>query len=198
MKSVKDKIQLVNVIIDDQKIEVENNLTIIEAAKKLNIDIPSLCYHKDLLPYGACRICMVEIEIKGRSRLVASCGYYVQDGLIVKTSSERIEKSQKILTELYYGIIPDNSTIRKLAVKYDIDRSRFKRNDSYCIHCGLCVRYCNEVKGKNAIGTVGRGKEIEIAWIPLSSYNEHCERCCDCIYICPTGVFPSNWGIAKL
>ena len=187
--------KMITIEINNNSYQAAEDQTIFEIAKSNGLYIPHLCYHKDLLPYGACRLCMVEIEVKGRSRLVASCGYYPTEGLKVKTDSPGVHNVRKKLTELFFAIIPENETIKKLSIEYQINESRYKRNDTYCIHCNLCVRYCNEVKGKNAIGSVGRGHEREIAWIPLTTYKSECEECNECIDLCPTGVFPSNWGI---
>jgi bidirectional [NiFe] hydrogenase diaphorase subunit len=184
--------------INGQLLQVPENTTIIEAAKTIGINIPSLCHKKDVLPYGACRLCLVEIEISGKSSLVASCGYYVKEGLKVKTDSPRVLRTRKLMVELLYSMMPESKFIQKLANEFKIEKSRYNRDYSYCILCGLCVRHCEEVKGKNAIGFTGRGQDREVTWVPLSTYDTACADCFECISLCPTGVFPSNWGASRL
>jgi len=186
---------MVSIEIDGKNIKVKNGSTILDAAKELGIYIPTLCYNEKLKPYGGCRLCMVEI-IGTRSRLVASCGYYVEDGLKVSTDSPKVKHIRKLMTELLYAMIPESKVVQKLAKEFGIKKSRYHRESTYCINCNLCVRYCDEIKGLNAVGTVGRGQEREIAWIPLSTYEKYCKDCNECMSICPTGVFPSNWGLA--
>lgn len=193
--SVKEK---VNIIVNGQKAEVSSNSTVLKAAEKIGIHIPTLCYHEELKPYGACRLCIVEIEKNGRSKIVASCAYPVEEGLIVHTESPKVEQIRKNLVELYLALFPFNPEIKKLAKKYGLSKTRLKQENNYCILCGLCVRYCREVKKNNVIGFVGRGTDKKVAFIPESAYFKYCENCMECMDLCPTGVFPSNYGIERI
>jgi len=184
--------------IDGQNVSIEEGKTLLEAAKQIGITIPTLCYHEKLAPYGACRLCLVEITRGKRSQLVASCAYYVENGLKVQTKSPRVIKIRKLLIELLLAISPYIPEVRNLAAEYDVKETRFKSWLSMCLLCGLCVRYCAEVKGKDAVGFVGRGIERQVTWVPDSAYAEKCADCFDCLSICPTGVFPSNWGLANV
>ncbi len=194
-KSEKGKIYM---IIDGKKVEINKDDTILKAAKKTGIHIPTLCYHEKIKPHGACRLCIVEIEKNGRSKIVASCAYPAEEGLIVKTESPKVEQIRKNLVELYLALFPFNTEIKRLAKKYKLSGTRFKKENNYCILCGLCVRYCREVKGYNAIGFVGRGTNKKVAFIPESSYFKYCEKCMECMDLCPTGVFPSNYGMERI
>jgi bidirectional [NiFe] hydrogenase diaphorase subunit len=193
---LKNENKVITIEIDGIKIQTPEDSTILDAALKAGIFIPTLCHHEKLKPYGACRLCLVELSGKKSSKLVASCGYNVEEGMIVSTKSEKVLKLRKLLVELLYGIMPESKLIQKLAKEFHIIKSRYHRESTYCINCGLCVRYCNEVAGHNAVNSIGRGENREIAWIPLSSFKDNCEKCMECMFICPTGVFPSNWGIA--
>jgi NADH dehydrogenase/NADH:ubiquinone oxidoreductase subunit G len=82
-------------------------------------------------------------------------------------------------------------------VKYGIDRDKFEIEPTYCILCGLCVRYCREIAKKNMLGFIGRGTEREVMFLPGADFNE-CLACGECYKLCPTGVMPSNYGLAKL
>ena len=188
----------INVIIDGKSIKVDNNTTLLKAAEKAGKYIPTLCYNEKLKPYGACRLCIVQIEKNGVSKIVASCVYPAEDGLIVYTESPEVEKIRKSLVELYLALFPFNDEIKKLAKKYGLKGTRLRKENSYCILCGLCVRYCREVKKNNAVGFVGRGTNKKVAFIPESSYFKYCEKCMECMNLCPTGVFPSNFGMERI
>lgn len=188
----------INLTIDGKKVEINDGDTILQAAKKIGVHIPTLCYNEKVKPHGACRLCLVEIDKKGKSKIVASCAYPAEEGLVVKTESPRVEKIRKNLVELYLALFPFNPEIKKLAKKYKLTGTRFKKEYNYCVLCGLCVRYCREVKGNNAIGFVGRGINKKVVFIPESSYFKYCEKCMECMDICPTGVFPSNYGIDRI
>lgn len=173
--------------IDGKMVHAEHGSVILEAARKLDIHIPTLCFHEALSPYGACRLCVVEVVKRGWSKLVTSCNYPVEDGLIVYTSSETVLKVRKMVLELLLTKCPNVSTIRQMAQKMGIKESRFKRKeDQRCILCGLCVRACDEIAVVRAIGFSNRGTEREIS-TPFYLDSDICIGCGACTYICPTG-----------
>ena len=176
----------------------EEGATILETARHVGIDIPHLCYQEDVSPHGACRLCLVEISRGGRSKLVASCAYEVEEGLEVKTKSDRVVKIRKLLLEVLLATAPYMRYVQELASEYGVGETRFRKIVSPCISCGLCVRYCAEIKGEHAVGFVGRGTGRGVAWIPDSAYYEDCKNCMECMDICPTGVFPSNLGMSSV
>jgi len=194
----KERKEKIIIIIDKHKIEADKSDTILQAAEKGGIHIPTLCYHQKLKPYGACRLCIVEIEKNSRPEIVASCTHPVEDGLIVHTESPSVEQIRKNLVELYLALFPFNPEIKKLAKKYQLSKTRYKKENNYCILCGLCVRHCREVKENNAVGFVGRGINKKVTFIPDSAYFKYCENCMECMDICPTGVFPSNYGMERI
>ena len=152
----KDKSQnrneiVVKLTIDGQKVEVEKGTTVLESAQKLGIKIPTLCYHKALTPYGACRLCIVEIEQNGVTQIHASCLYKVQEGLVVRTNTERVKKDRKIMIELLLARCPDSKEIQELAEQLGVKETRIKKKYKDCSLCGLCVRMCEERMGKAAL-----------------------------------------------
>jgi len=171
-------------------------MTILEAAQSVGIYIPTLCHHEKLEPYGACRICTVEIEARGRTNLVAACLYPVEQNLVVRTRSERVDKTRKVLLELMLAHAPDAAELQDLAREYGADKARFEKESSFCILCGLCVRYCAEVKKKNAIGFVDRGTRREIIFIPEIASNE-CWDCKECFPLCPTEALQATFLLTK-
>ena len=190
-----DKITLT---IDGQPVSADKGATILDAACSIGVRIPTLCHHEQLQPYGGCRLCLVELRQASRSQLVASCGYPVRPGLAVHTDSPRVLRARRLVLEVLLALMPYSDEIRRLAGQHDVTVSRYQRTMHYCVLCGLCVRYCDEVKHANCIGFVGRGVEREVAWTPLSRYRQTCQGCLECMPLCPTGVFPSNWGITDV
>jgi NADH dehydrogenase/NADH:ubiquinone oxidoreductase subunit G len=171
--------------IDGKEVKAKDGMTVLEAAKVAGISIPTLCHHEKLEPYGGCRLCIVEAEVRGWTQLVVSCVYQVAKDLIVRTRSEKIDRIRKIILELLMAHAPDAFDLQDLAKEYGADRNRFGKEASFCIHCGLCVRYCNEIKQKNAVGFVDRGTRKEISFIPEIASKE-CWNCKECFPLCPT------------
>jgi len=187
--------KIVSLRIDGKDFNVEEGMTILEAAKLVGVEIPTLCYHEELEPYGACRICSVEVEKGGRSRIVAACCYPVEEGLDVRTRTPKIDRIRKTIIELAYVMAGENVTgpMRALASEYNADPSRFrsrvKTEPTKCILCGLCVRRCAEANWDSAIGFTGRGTNRRIVLFPENS--GICLRCNYCHSICPTGRISS-------
>jgi bidirectional [NiFe] hydrogenase diaphorase subunit len=182
--------------IDGREVKAKDGMTILEAAQSAGIFIPTLCDHEKLEPYGACRICTVEIETRGRTNLVAACLYPVEQNLVVRTRSKRVDKVRKMLLELMLAHAPDAVELQDLAKEYGADKARFEKEPSFCVLCGLCVRYCAEVKKKNAIGFVDRGVRREVAFIPEIASKE-CENCKECFPLCPTEALQAAFLLTK-
>ncbi len=182
--------------IDGREVKAKEGMTILEAARTVGINIPTLCYHEKLEPYGACRICTVEIETRGRTRLVAACLYPVEENLVVRTRSEKVIKIRKMLLELMLAHAPEAGVLQDLAQEYGVREVRFEKEPSFCILCGLCVRYCAEVKKKNAIGFVDRGVRREVAFIPEIASKE-CWNCKECFSLCPTEALQATFLLTE-
>jgi NADH dehydrogenase/NADH:ubiquinone oxidoreductase subunit G len=175
---------MVRLTINGLDVEVEEGWTILEAAKFFGLEIPTLCYNEGLSPYGACRLCLVEIGEEGKSKLVSSCTYPVEEGLVVRTDTKRVLEARKMNIELMLSIAPYSKTIQDLASKFGVTRVRFKIRNEECILCGLCVRMCKEQMDGKAIGFVNRGIDMRIT-TPFDIKSEECRLCGGCIYICP-------------
>ncbi|MDD4876281.1 MAG: 2Fe-2S iron-sulfur cluster-binding protein, partial [Dehalococcoidales bacterium] len=175
---------MVTLTIDGREIKVEESVTILEAAKENNIYIPTLCYNEAVEPYGACRLCLVEIIRNGRQRLVASCLYTVEEGLIVQTNSDKVRVNRKGVMELLLARCPNNKVIKDLAQQLGIESTPFRLEDEQCILCGLCVRACNEVVGVSAISLASRGVDRKVA-TPFYEPSDTCIGCGSCAYVCP-------------
>ena len=182
--------------IDGREVKAKEGMTILGAAQSAGIFIPTLCHHEKLEPYGACRICTVEIETRGRTNLVAACLYPVEQNLVVRTRSKRVDKVRKVLLELMLAHAPEAGELQDLAKEYRANKARFEKESSFCILCGLCVRYCAEVKKKNAIGFVDRGVRREVAFIPEIASSE-CWNCKECFPLCPTEALQAAFLLTK-
>jgi bidirectional [NiFe] hydrogenase diaphorase subunit len=172
-------VKTVSLKIDGKRVTAQEGTTVFEAAKSAGIRIPSLCYLEKLKPYGGCRLCMVEISRKGRKRLVASCAYPVEEGLEVQTNTEKVRRIRRTLIELLWP------AAQKYASEYGVTKSRFRTENTDCSLCGICVRYCAEVKNKHAVYFKGRGIDREIALVP--DMGRDCVYCRECFGFCTGG-----------
>jgi len=170
--------------INGLEVTVDSSMTVLEAARYMGFPIPTLCHMDGLSPYGACRLCVVEIGEPPRSRLVSSCTYPVEPGLVVRTASTRVLRARKMILELLLASCPQSKTIQDLAAAHDVRQQRFRQEHEDCILCGLCVRMCEEQMMAKAIGFRGRGEKRSIG-TPFDIKSEECRLCGGCIYVCP-------------
>ena len=182
--------------IDGKQVEASEGMTILEAAQNAGISIPTLCHHEQLEPFGGCRLCIVEVETNGWTKRVVSCVYPVAENLVVTTRSEKIDSIRKMILELLLAHAPDSPELLELGEVYGADKDRFEKESSFCIHCGLCVRYCDEIKKANAVGFIDRGVRKEISFIPEIAAKE-CWDCKECFPLCPTEALQAAYVLAK-
>ena len=182
--------------IDGKEVKAKEGMTVLEAAQSAGISIPTLCHHEKLEPFGACRLCIVEVQVGDWTKRVVSCVYTVEENLIVRTRSEKIDKIRKMILELQLCHAPDSPQLLEYAKEYGADKDRFEKEASFCIHCGLCVRYCAEVKKKHAVGFVDRGIRKEISFVPEIASKE-CWDCKECFPLCPTEALQAAYVLIK-
>lgn len=196
---------MVTVTINGKLVRAADGEMLLAVLRREKIDIPALCHHEAVEPYGACRLCMVEItkaEWKGSTDMVTSCLYPVAEGLIVQTHSPIIIELRRTIMDLYLARCPNTPEIQELAAQYGVMKTSFEEvaepND--CILCGLCTRVCDRM-GFFAISAVNRGHGREIA-PPLREAPPDCVGCLACALNCPTnfikymddGVTRTIWG----
>jgi len=197
--------------IDGRRVAIEGERNILEVARKAGIDIPNFCYHSELSVYGACRLCLVEVEGRG---LVASCSTAPEAGLKVRTSTPRVQRLRRMTLELLLAnhdrectTCPRSGSCRlqELATRLGLDKVRFGKRDerlpvdrsspalvrdpNKCILCGDCVRVCHEVQGIGAIDFAYRGARTTVA--PALGKNlgdVDCVSCGQCAQVCPTAA----------
>lgn len=177
---------MIEVTIDGQSISVERGTTILGAANALGVQIPTLCHHEGLPLEGNCRVCTVEIEQRGRRKLVASCMFPITGQLLVETNSERAVKARRYVIQLLLNRNPKAVVINKLAKEYGVTREeRFASEPDLCIRCARCVRAC-EIGGTNAISLAQTGFDRFVS-APYGLAPDNCIGCVSCAEVCPTG-----------
>ena len=175
---------MITIEINGVSAQVEHGTTLLEAAQFLGFPIPTLCHMEGLSPYGACRLCLVEIGDGGGSSLVSSCTYQAREGLKVRTASSRVVRTRKMIIELLLASCPQSKTMQDLAAAHDVRQQRFRQEYENCILCGRCVRMCGEQMMAKAIGFQGRGENRRIG-TPFDMRSDVCRQCGGCIYVCP-------------
>jgi bidirectional [NiFe] hydrogenase diaphorase subunit len=175
---------MIRLTINGLPLEVEPGTTLLEAATHLGFPIPTLCHMEGLTPYGACRLCIVEIGEGPRAKLVSSCTYPAEEGLKVRTASDRVVKARKMIVELLLATCPQSKEIQDIASALGVRQQRFRQEHEDCILCGLCVRMCQEQMMARAIGFRGRGEKRSIG-TPFDVKSEACRLCGGCLYVCP-------------
>jgi len=175
---------MINIKINNLDVKAEEGWTILETAQFYGLEIPTLCHNDGLSNYGGCRLCLVEIGENENTKLVSSCTYPVEEGLVVHTDTKRVIEARRMMIELMLSIAPNSKVIQDLASKFGVTKLRFKVRNEECILCGLCVRMCNEQMDGKAIGFQNRGIKRKIS-TPFDIRSEECRLCGACMYICP-------------
>jgi bidirectional [NiFe] hydrogenase diaphorase subunit len=185
--------KMIQLTIDQKKIEVPEGRTLLEACRENGIPIPTLCYHPALEPYGGCRLCMVEVAQPPRPpRLAAACVYPCEAGAVVSTNSQVVQQSRRLTAELLLASARNSPEIVQMARELGVKEVRFTLpEESPCVLCGLCVRACREIVGVSAIGVIRRGIAKRVS-TPFQIASSRCIGCGTCIIICPTGAFNFN------
>lgn len=176
--------------IDGRKITVERDSTILDAAKKADIWIPTLCYHPSITNLASCRLCMVELDRGDWKQLVTACDYPVRKDINISTNSAGAIKARNGVMQLLLARSPDSKELKELAEKMGVKETPYPKVTEAmrnCILCGMCISFCDEVIGVSAICFAGRGSERSVA-PPFKLVAEDCIACGGCAAICPVGT----------
>lgn len=186
---------MLTLTIDGKEIGAHEGMTVLEAARSVGIEIPTLCHHEALSSYGACRLCSVEVTQRGRSKLVVSCLFPVAQGLEVQTNSARVKNLRSGILELLLARCPGSEELQDLATSLGIKQGGFgfAQDSGKCILCGLCVRACQEIAEKSVLSFAGRGIDRRVA-TPFYKPSDDCITCRACAFICPTRAIRFEGG----
>ena len=175
---------MIELIMNGLPVKAEEGWTVLETANFYGLEIPTLCHHEGLSPYGGCRLCLVEIGQDPRTKLVSSCTYPAEEALIVRTDTKRVIAARRMMIELMLSVAPYSKQIQDLASQFGVRQLRFDIRNEECILCGLCVRMCHEQMDGKAIGFQKRGYKRKIS-TPFDKRSEECRLCGGCMYVCP-------------
>jgi bidirectional [NiFe] hydrogenase diaphorase subunit len=178
------------VTIDGRKVRVKRDATVLDAAKKAGVWIPTLCYHPAIPSNASCRLCMVELDRGDWRQLITACNYPVRKDIVVYVSSERAQKARRGVMELLLARAPESEELKALAERMGVKGTRYPtvtESQRNCILCGLCVKVCEEIIGQSAIGFAGRGVERTVA-APFRQPSKDCIGCGACVAVCPVGT----------
>lgn len=182
-----------NLIIDGQPVTACLGESLLDVARRSGAEIPSLCHHPLLEPYGSCRLCLVEVTKSGKTKLTTSCNYEVQDGIEVRTDTERVKKHRRTVLELLLALAPDAPAVQGIARAHGLTAPRFTAGlppagRPRCILCGQCARVCTEVVGAAALCLSRRGDRRGLVAPFEERIAESCIGCGACAHVCPTGA----------
>jgi len=180
---------MVNFTVDGKNISAPKGTMLLEAIRGAGISIPTLCAHEAVSRSGACRLCVVEIKKGNRTRIVTSCLYGVEDGLVINTKSDRVLNVRRLVMELLLARCPESDVIQNMAKEMGVEpHPRFvaDTDKGKCILCRSCVRVCEEIVGVSAIGLFARGPHKTVG-TPYNEKSDVCIGCGACVYVCPTG-----------
>lgn len=181
---------MISFTINGMQVTAEKDETILQVAQRNGISIPTLCHHPAVETRGACRLCLVEITQGKWNWVATSCNLPPKEGFEVKTHSEKILKHRRMILELLMARCPESEDLRILAAELGVAGNRFrayrdKSKTDNCILCGLCVRVCESVMGRSAIGFAGRGWKRTLT-TPFNADSAVCMACGACAKVCPT------------
>jgi NADH dehydrogenase/NADH:ubiquinone oxidoreductase subunit G len=167
--------------------EAAEGESLLTALRRCGYRVPSLCHHEAVSPYGACRLCLVEVQRGRKRRLTTSCNCPVEDGLQVFLDTVPVVRHRRIVLQLLLAMAPAAAPVRQLAAEYGVTSTPYPRDEGNdCILCGLCTRVCSELVGVEAIAFSGRGTSRHVT-TPYNVENDQCLACGACVEVCPTG-----------
>jgi NADH dehydrogenase/NADH:ubiquinone oxidoreductase subunit G len=178
---------MLTIVINGKKVKAQEGSTVLENIQKLKIDIPTLCYHKELSPFGACRLCSVEVKANGKWQIATSCNTPVAESMEIRTDSDAAKESRRAAAELLYYKYPETGAVRDVARKLGVEVGGTEAEGHDCILCGLCVRTCREVVGVSALTFQDRGRGRDVNEPEIIFDPNACIGCGSCAYVCPTG-----------
>lgn len=191
---------MITITVNGKSVKVPEGTRLLDAIRSAGFEVPTLCDHPALEPWGGCRMCLVDVTRKewdGWCKMVVSCMFPAEDGLLVLTDTERVRSTRRVVIDLLLARCPDTPLIQQMAAKLGVERTTYEPNPepTDCILCGLCTRICDHI-GVSAISSVNRGAGREIA-PPFHEAPPDCIGCLACAEICPTSCIPYETSDSK-
>ena len=180
--------ETVTITVDGETVETTAGTSVLTAALEAGVCIPNLCYLPETPATGACRVCIVEIESHGRTKMTASCTLEAKEGMVIQAHSENVLRARKNIVELLLAEAPQSEVLQTLAERLEIDDVRYPERESDCILCGQCVAACETIAGTGCKGFIGRGDERHIG-LPLYQ-DKYCQKCDECNDRCALDIDP--------
>jgi NADH dehydrogenase/NADH:ubiquinone oxidoreductase subunit G len=181
----------VTLTMDGATVTAPKGRSVLDVAVEYGVCIPHLCHLPHISDLGACRLCIVEHIVNGRSKVTTSCTLRVQEGMVVATNTDKIRRLRRNIAELLVAEAPNSRAVQDIAVRCGVRRVRYPFRNRDCVLCGRCVRVCAEMWGARAIGFVGRGKERHVDF-PFGVRPDFCKRCGSCVQLCPMTITPCD------
>ena len=182
-------IQQVTLKIDGMSVKTFKGASVLDAALAAGICIPHLCYVPVLTDSGACRLCIVEHVVNGRGKITASCTLLAEEGMVIRSDTEKIKKLRRNIAELLVAQAPNSRAIQDIAMRCGVTEVRYPFRNDNCVQCGRCVRYCREYTQAHVLGFVGRGTDRHVDF-PLGFQRDQCKNCGFCTEYCPMTITP--------
>jgi len=182
--------------INGADVKAPKSAYVLDVALSYGICIPNLCHVPTLTPIGGCRLCIVELEERGRTKVTASCTLEAREGIIIRTHTERIVKARRNIAVMLVTEAPNSRAIQDIAVKCGVKEGRYPFRGKDCVLCGRCVRVCSELWRSNSLGFIGRGQDRHVA-LPFNKRPDYCKNCYNCVSICPMTITPCNGPMKK-
>ena len=189
-------IQYVHITIDGARMRVPQGSNVLDAALDHGICIPHLCHMRGVEDIGACRLCIVEVNENGRSRITTSCTLEAEEGMVIEAHSEKIKRLRRNVAELLVAEAPNSRAVQDVAARCGVEEVRYPFHHNDCLLCGRCVRVCSEVWRADVLGFVGRGQDRHVA-LPFDVRPEYCKMCNSCIDVCPMTIAPCAGPMAE-
>jgi NADH dehydrogenase/NADH:ubiquinone oxidoreductase subunit G len=181
----------VTLTIDGATTRVAKGTTILNAAIEYGICIPHLCHVPNMTDIGACRLCIVENIVDGRSRITTSCTLDAQEGMVILSNTDRIRHLRRNIAELLVAQAPNSRAIQDIAVRCGVKDVRYPFRNDNCVLCGRCVSICTDMWQARAIGFIGRGADRRVGF-PFGKRPAYCKECNSCVDVCPMTIVPCN------
>jgi formate dehydrogenase alpha subunit len=179
---------LVSITVDEESIETPEGTSVLTAALGAGICIPNLCDLPNTTAIGACRICLVEVESDGPTKMTASCTLEAREGMVIHAHSENVLRVRRNIVELLLAEAPEATVLQRLAERLEVDEVRYPERERDCILCGRCVTACAEIAAEGTLGFIGRGIHRHTG---LPFYDEkYCDQCNECKERCPIEIQP--------